>query len=195
VTECVGCHEAKPLTDFWRKGATGLCKACARRDAGRRYYERNRQKVIDRAGEWNRANPEKLASARANWRERARDEIRAKARVASKTDEYRAKRREYMRGWRAANRDKVAEYSARSWLRRRGGYDIRHPGIIGWATVLRHDPCAYCGGPSGEIDHIDPVTAGGDGNPDNLTAACRSCNASKYNKPLLRFLLDRVAER
>lgn len=40
-------------------------------------------------------------------------------------------------------------------------------------------------------DHIDGLGAGGDNIWENLTAACRPCNASKGNRKLLRWMLDR----
>jgi 5-methylcytosine-specific restriction endonuclease McrA len=62
--------------------------------------------------------------------------------------------------------------------------------------VIRADPCAYCGA-RGEvtIDHIEPLIAGGKHVPENLTAACRRCHASKRTRPLLLFLLERAEER
>ena len=45
------------------------------------------------------------------------------------------------------------------------------------------------------VDHIEPLAAGGKHVPENLVAACRSCNASKKERPLLLFLLERAAER
>lgn len=62
-----------------------------------------------------------------------------------------------------------------------------------YAVILYADPCAYCGEAGGELDHIDAVTAGGDGDWSNLTAACRFCNASKNADPLLAFLTRTAA--
>jgi HNH endonuclease len=62
--------------------------------------------------------------------------------------------------------------------------------------VIRADPCAYCGSRTEvTIDHIDPLSAGGKHVPENIAAACRSCNASKKERPLLLFLLARAEER
>lgn len=76
----------------------------------------------------------------------------------------------------------------------------------GWMRVLRHDPCAFCGGPGGTLDHIEPQNGRGpmDGlgiNPDlpwdwsggrhcwtNYSGACDACNASKADVGLLEFL-------
>ena len=56
---------------------------------------------------------------------------------------------------------------------------------------LYSDPCSYCGGSGGTTDHIVSVKDGGQSHPDNLTAACHSCNASKNDRDLLSFLLSR----
>lgn len=70
---------------------------------------------------------------------------------------------------------------------RRGG-----PGIVRWVRhVLHRDPCAYCGGPGGSVDHIVPVRHGGIADPTNLTSACAACNTVKGETPLLQFLLSR----
>lgn len=57
-----------------------------------------------------------------------------------------------------------------------------------YAQILAHDPCSYCGAPMEHVDHIDPLSRGGEHVWSNLTAACRSCNVSKLAKPLLEFL-------
>jgi hypothetical protein len=69
--------------------------------------------------------------------------------------------------------------------RRRGIVDIE------WCEVIRLDVCAYCGGPAGAVDHIDNDLA--QGTWENLAGACMACNSAKNTKPLLTFLLDRVA--
>ncbi len=56
-----------------------------------------------------------------------------------------------------------------------------------YGKVLRRDnyTCQYCGARTGEawleIDHIIPVSYGGDNNIDNLITACRHCNRKKRN--------------
>lgn len=60
-------------------------------------------------------------------------------------------------------------------------------------SILRGDPCAYCGAQAQTVDHIVPRFEAGvqrveTGWP-NLTAACSACNARKANGPLLAFLL------
>lgn len=67
-----------------------------------------------------------------------------------------------------------------------------------WLRLLRHDPCAYCGGPSGTVDHVEPKRRpvrglGGAHTWLNVVGACTSCNGRKADKPLLWFLLHGVA--
>lgn len=72
-----------------------------------------------------------------------------------------------------------------------------------YAKLLRGDPCSYCGGPGGTIDHIRPLSGhpllppqgGGIGkqNWQNYTSACLSCNREKGVRGLLEFLLKRLA--
>jgi len=48
--------------------------------------------------------------------------------------------------------------------------------------------CAYCGNVPPhvvlEIDHINPVSKGGDNDPDNLISSCGTCNRGKGATPL-----------
>lgn len=55
------------------------------------------------------------------------------------------------------------------------------------------DPCAYCGGPGTDWDHIEPLARGGAHSAENITRACSGCNATKRDKPLLLFLATRAA--
>lgn len=61
-----------------------------------------------------------------------------------------------------------------------------------YALVVMHDPCVYCGGKAEHLDHIQPVTRGGEGTWDNLAPACARCNQSKQTKSLLAFMLSRT---
>lgn len=87
-----------------------------------------------------------------------------------------------IRRWRAAQPE--AE-RLRTMIRRGRRGEV----LEAYAVVLLGDPCSYCGSPKVELDHIDSVGRGGSNAWDNLTAACRSCNASKNARPLLAFLL------
>lgn len=66
----------------------------------------------------------------------------------------------------------------------------------GWMSVVRRDPCAYCGADGGTIDHIEPKTlpARGLGGAHcwlNFTAACTACNGAKARLSMLETLYRR----
>lgn len=65
-------------------------------------------------------------------------------------------------GWNAYNRERLRD--------KRLGDVPAH---------LYLDPCSYCGGPGGTVDHIVPIHTGGSTEADNLTAACQPCDSSK----------------
>lgn len=55
--------------------------------------------------------------------------------------------------------------------------------------------CAYCGTECANayhIDHIEPLSKGGQHLISNLTIACPSCNTSKNNTPLLLWMAKRA---
>jgi 5-methylcytosine-specific restriction endonuclease McrA len=133
----------------------------------------HRERVKARATEWNKANRERHNDAAR--RHRAKPEVRDA-------------RKEYVRRWNAENQDRLKTYAVRykQWQRRLIDLD---PESWDRAVELQRDPCAYCGGPAGEVDHIVPVSRGGENHWSNPTAACRSCNARKHATPMLHFLL------
>lgn len=67
------------------------------------------------------------------------------------------------------------------------------------ANVLARDEhvCAYCGGRADTMDHITPRAAGGPHAWENVTAACRRCNAKKGDRSLadVGFRLSRTPYR
>ena len=62
-----------------------------------------------------------------------------------------------------------------------------------YKVAIRRDPCAFCGGPGGEFEHIEPRALGGENHWTNLAGACLRCNRRKGTKSLLAALLDRGA--
>jgi hypothetical protein len=66
-----------------------------------------------------------------------------------------------------------------------------------WEAVLRADPCAYCRGLGGTIDHIVPLQAvrkgvfGRSSPKANGTGSCACCNVAKAHTPLIFFLHHR----
>jgi predicted nucleic acid-binding Zn ribbon protein len=64
-----------------------------------------------------------------------------------------------------------------------------HGAPADYAALLRRDPCSYCGGAGGGIDHIVARAREGADGWENLTGTCGRCNSSKCDRPLLEHLL------
>jgi 5-methylcytosine-specific restriction endonuclease McrA len=56
--------------------------------------------------------------------------------------------------------------------------------------MLRSDPCSYCGGEGGTVDHIEPRCRGGENDIVNYAGSCFKCNQDKKDVPLLSYLLE-----
>jgi 5-methylcytosine-specific restriction endonuclease McrA len=104
--------------------------------------------------------------------------------------------RAYQAEWKAAKRwrkrtgyDELHAARRREELRGRGAFRSVEAGSDEDAYLLTvaQDPCAYCGERATELDHIVP----GVDSIDNVTAACRSCNARKGTLSLLGWLIRR----
>lgn len=146
----------------------GLCKSCW----DRRRYREQRERLLELNRKWREAHPD-------YWRQ---PHIRAR-----------------VRRWHREHPERTRE-TVRAALRRRrarlNGAALGDPAATdAFAVILRGDPCAYCGGPATDVDHIDAISRGGAHAWWNLTAACRDCNVSKYSEPLLAFLMRRPAQR
>lgn len=85
----------------------------------------------------------------------------------------RVARRNYAR--RVKNRPLISTLTAAEWLAIQSTYKHK---------------CVYCGEKKPlTMDHIIPVSKGGNHVKENIVPACHSCNAKKYNKPVLLQLL------
>lgn len=180
--QCHVCGSIKPLTGFYARpdaldGHRSECKECTK--------ARSRASV--------ERNPEHRAAYQAEYEATHRERINRQARERAA----RNRRYLYFRKYRAANLEHIHENEQ--------AYRRRHPEVMTarrhqrralemdqetreYIAVLLRDPCSYCGGPGGTIDHIIPVAAGGTNHWSNLTSACMSCNSSKNDLGLLAFL-------
>lgn len=132
---------------------------------------------------WRTSNPEKMAAAKKNWR---------LSNAARKTESDRRwyllnqeKQQKYTRAWRVAN----PEYSAVASSQRRAREasadrieSIRREVVFGRDSGV----CYLCKLPvnpdAWHLDHIIPLTRGGNHTYDNVAVSHPECNCRKYNK-------------
>lgn len=128
-------------------------------------------------------SPKRTAEEWRDYRRRKKLGLVPKPRKKMSPEEKREAYNQAMRKWNKTPNGRAYN------LRRRDR--VKDPLVKEYVGILMNDPCSYCNGPGGEIDHIVPVSKGGETVWDNLTAACRNCNAQKRDMSLLTFLLKR----
>lgn len=189
---CSTCLKSLPLSDFRtaranRDGLTGQCRACLRAYQAT-YREANREQILECARRYRERNPEKVRDARRAWK------ASPSGRAERQSIEYRVKAIERTRRWNEANPLRGRIGRAASHANKKYG----HLGTFAVAEALElfdgnRGKCAYCPAPATELDHVIPLSRGGENTIDNLLPSCESCNASKGNKPLFTWLEFRAA--
>lgn len=213
---CTTCGETKSAAEFSRNkrsrdGLMSICRLCNRAKVAA-WQAANRERATQRNREWKRQNADYMreyareryhadveqsreAARRVNnteqgrarrerWRQENKDKVNAAQarRRAADPEKY----RDRQRAWKRANPDKVA---ADNHSRRSGRYDADGRAYL---SIIQRDPCAYCGTTSRvEVDHIVPLSQGGENRWQNLSAACRTCNTRKNARSLLTFMAAR----
>lgn len=165
---CTQCAVQFPITNFYKHATTKdrlmpVCKSCHRMRC-RIHEQNNRAKRSEYYKKWYNKNK----------------------------DRQRQKRREYV----AANKEKVAE-TFREWRKQNPEMDvIRHgrrraakDAVQSFKVTqrelkkIRSQPCFYCGSTQKIcVDHVVPLSRGGNNSIGNYLPACISCNSSKKNK-------------
>lgn len=131
------------------------------------YYEKNKNKLLERHREWARKNKDKLKLSFKKWREKNKDKL--KEYQKNWRGNNKEKLRKYQNLWREKNRSKWTEYSRNKYYSRRKEF-------------LEGKKCAKCGINDWRVltfDHIKSVSTGGDTVKDNLQILCWNCHRIK----------------
>lgn len=157
---CSKCKKPYPCTEEYfqrkggsRKGLVSVCKPCTKKLGAISYLE-NREKVLVKHAEWEKAHLKERNAYKDNWRKDHPDVHNAKE----------ARRRARKRG------SPVVKFTAKDWLVVKEAYGFR---------------CAYCRRKSKKLtmDHVIPLSKGGNHTLENICPCCRSCNSRKGNRP------------
>lgn len=171
-SKCDRPHQARGLCkkhyEQWRyKVYPDRCKA-----ACRRWYARNRDLAILRAKKSLRKNRARVYARISKWRKENREIVAL-----------------WGRKWRKANPSKVAEIKHR---RRAQINQTRFSCKAAIEQLFKERYCRWCRSrlnrKNFSIDHIIPLSRGGQHKPNNLAAACKKCNSSKGTKLLSEWL-------
>ena len=164
-----------------RKYCTNSCKWKAhkpnpekRKATLRRYYEKNKAKMLKANIKWLKANRDKANLAQQNYYKRHREEIIARV----STPEARAKINARRKEWKKSNPEKVCVMNAKQHNR------IKFDGVRN--SILERDEhiCQDCLTRNVQISvhHIDHSgqTEKPNNSPENLVALCRSCHRKRH---------------
>jgi 5-methylcytosine-specific restriction endonuclease McrA len=198
---CKKCLQLKPLElynkDKTRKdGYFPYCKSCTSLQAKTRYAD-NPEPAKQRASNWRINNPEKKKQNNQNWiesnREKHLEYQREWARNYRKDNPNYSRRNdpEYLQSWRKQNPDKARNQK----LRRRAREANARSFLVTPKDISKilSNPCIYCKEYSYQthIDHIIPISRGGEHRIGNLAAACAKCNTSKHSKFVSEWKLSK----
>ena len=165
---CTGCWERKPLDEF-SPHPTGFLRSSSScvlcRTAGVRRWRSN--------------NPDK---ARAVYRNSYHVNL--------------DRRRAYHKKWTQENPEK----SRTRCIRRRGLIESQAGDVTKeeWLRIKADygNACAYCNQARPlTMDHVTPLSRGGEHSAENVVPACRECNSAKRVRPLVVFLASRASHQ
>jgi 5-methylcytosine-specific restriction endonuclease McrA len=164
------------------------------REYNRQYRAKHLERERQRSRDYAKAHSVEAVERVRAWRDKtkhARLAGQASRRAARKVA---AKRRavDRVQQWRKDNPEKAA-HSARNYChRRRAKYTDPSMAWGAWMAIKEDygHRCAYCAALPAKLeqDHMDPLAIGGRHNSANVVPACRRCNASKGDTPLLLWL-------
>ena len=201
---CTKCGIDKPLNDYYnhkrrKDGKEATCKKCRSKNS-RKNYEANRELRLIQSRAWYEMNRERKTATTRAWTEANLEHHRAATRQWYKANKERhdANRR----AWRKANPERTRihrqkYYKANSERQKANVYARRarlaHAVPQRWKRSLCPDHlCYWCGTTltpeTTHIDHIMPISLGGQDTPDNTANTCASCNLTKSNAHPLVWL-------
>ena len=194
---CKLCSQTLPTDCFnqSKKNKDGLvswCRTCVR-SYNKSYNLQNKQQVTEQKSKYRQANADKLRASQREYYANNKDLYAIKAK-AWRSKNFESKKA-YDKQYAEANKDKTKAAAKR--------FALRHPERISLnrqkrrarlakarvykvtakdlAAVLSA-PCIYCGSPSKHVDHVIPLSRGGNHSVGNLAPACQECNLAKGSK-------------
>lgn len=177
---CSICGENKLISEFHIKktgkfGIGCICKPCSK-ELHAKWYLKNTERVYIAVRKWQSSHSELKKQTQKEWNKNNSEKFRM-----------------YSSEWKKRNPEKYLIYKRNREVR-----IINAPGN-GWSVQeekqLKKDylfRCAYCGKISKlTMDHVISINQGGEHSINNIVPACKSCNCSKKDTPLLVWLYQR----
>lgn len=201
--QCSKCGEWKEKGEFNKRpdskdGLFKYCKKC-KHAADSQRSKAHPEKGRERMRKWRAANPERSHENDRRWVEANSEKAREKSRRWKLNNPEKAREwyrlhpekrlestRKSVKKWTAAHPEKKAEYR-----RARRARKITNGGNVSareWEDLKkRYDyTCLCCGRKEPDInltlDHVKPLSIGGEHSVKNAQPLCRQCNSKKHDK-------------
>ena len=184
---CTVCGRLRRVNAFFKAspsngakhGRRMPCKKCRRplhaaAEHRRRTDPTHREAAYEAARRWSQAHPEyERARSQRRWRTEPVYRARVKAAKARWAVEHPEYYRTAAKLRRAKLRGVVCELTPEQWT----------------AVLNAHgNACVYCGDSHKlTMDHLVPISRGGNHTIDNVVPSCKSCNSSKHDRTLDEF--------
>jgi 5-methylcytosine-specific restriction endonuclease McrA len=158
------------------------CKQVLKRQYDKARYELRREETIARAKEWYETNTTKKQQYDVAYREKNKEIIAARKKLDAQA--------RYLADPETAKvNGLVSSHNRRAKIVNNGIYKVTSADI----KKLRAMPCFYCGSKKLiEIDHVMPLSRGGQHSIGNLLPACRDCNRAKHHKTIMEWRLGKI---
>jgi len=203
---CITCKRSQLASEFCKCSRSkdllnAKCKSCAKK-----YYERNRNKILAQKSVYYQANYERIATYKNNYYKDNKDKLLKQKRAAYSSDPKETQARN--NAWARNNRDKINQYYRKyvvdkphvirqKRIKRRlrmltnGVFEVRKSEL----NRLLTSPCVFCGNSANiTLDHVLPIARGGRHSIGNLMPLCLSCNASKQDKTFMEFRMSKILQ-
>lgn len=168
---CTKCGEAKPVTEYSKNSHTkdklhSYCKTCA--------------SAIYKA--WREANAEKRRAYMKQWHA---DNLEYENRYAREKYQNDEQYRQHVLDWQKSHPEERRKQKMRRRARKLEAGGSHTAEDIKAQLHRQKGKCYYCHkkvGTDYHVDHIVPLSRGGQNDRDNIVIACSTCNQRKYNK-------------
>lgn len=187
---CNTCALEKYLDDFHvnkgaKYGVSNTCKICANKRTKENYLN-NKSRCLESGKLWAKNNPEKTKASAKKYK----DKIREKLREARRERYLKNKDKEIAncKKWQSLNKEKFLHSMNLSKTKRRHKIKETKDKITleQWENIKSKakNKCHYCKKVFEKLtmDHVIPLSKGGNHNQSNIVPACQSCNSKKGNK-------------
>jgi 5-methylcytosine-specific restriction endonuclease McrA len=196
---CQLCGKEYHPTDSMQKYCTE-CGPVARAEKARasvaRWQNMNPEKVRASSVRWHKANPEKVRVSTAERRKAHPEKHRASNAKWAKANPEKAK--VGTAKWQKENPEKKAVWGSKRRAAKYANTPINELLTSSeWLAILAEagGHCAYCGKEAKlTLDHVIPLSKGGQHSAPNVVPACARCNSSKGSKTLEEWQAKRQRE-